>query len=139
MRRRVIPDGDQIRDIGGAIREHLTLHFPEGEEARRYNVLQKLTYLVVVAVLLPVMVLAGLAMSPAMDAAFPLLTQVFGGRQSTRSVHFIVANLLVLFVIVHVVLVLVSGFWNNMRGMITGWFTIKAEPSQAGESSGEAR
>ena len=139
LRRRVIPDGDQIRDIGGAIREHLTLHFPEGEEARRYNVLQKLTYLVVVAVLLPVMVLAGLAMSPAMDAAFPLLTQVFGGRQSARSVHFIVANLLVLFVIVHVVLVLVSGFWNNMRGMITGWFTIKAGPPRAEVTSGAAR
>jgi thiosulfate reductase cytochrome b subunit len=139
LRRRVIPDGDQIRDIGGSIREHLTLHFPEGEEARRYNVLQKLTYLVVVALLLPVMVLAGLAMSPAMDAAFPLLTQVFGGRQSARSVHFIVANLLVLFVIVHVVLVLVSGFWNNMRGMITGWFSIKAGPTRANDISGAVR
>ncbi|MGU3538273.1 cytochrome b/b6 domain-containing protein [Methylobacterium sp. A54F] len=125
LRQRVIPDGDQIRDIGGSIREHITLHFPEGEEAKRYNVLQKLTYLVVVAILLPVMVLAGLAMSPAMDAAVPFLTEVFGGRQSARSIHFIVANLLVLFVIVHVLLVLVSGFWNNMRGMVTGWFAIE--------------
>ncbi|GJE62684.1 cytochrome b/b6 domain-containing protein [Methylobacterium trifolii] len=132
LRRRLIPDGDQIRDLGGSIREHLTLHFPEGEEAKRYNVLQKLTYLVVVLVLLPVMVLAGLAMSPGMDAAWPWLTEIFGGRQSARSVHFIVANLLVLFVIVHVLLVLVSGFWNNMRGMVTGWFSLGSGPRRDG-------
>nr|WP_238302357.1 cytochrome b/b6 domain-containing protein [Methylobacterium gregans] len=124
LRRRLIPDGDQIRDIGGSVREHMRLRFPEGEEAKRYNVLQKLTYLVVVLLLLPVMVLAGLAMSPGMDAAWPWLTTLFGGRQSARSVHFIAANLLVLFVIVHVLLVLVSGFWNNMRGMVTGWFSL---------------
>ncbi|MDR7037198.1 thiosulfate reductase cytochrome b subunit [Methylobacterium sp. BE186] len=138
LRRRLIPDGDQIRDIGGSIREHLTLHFPEGEEARRYNVLQKLTYLVVVLILLPVMVLAGLAMSPGLDAAFPFLTEVFGGRQSARSVHFIVANLLVLFVIIHVLLVLLSGFWNNMRGMVTGWFAIRRMPGETIEA-GERR
>ena len=127
LRRRVIPDGDQVRDIGGSVREHLTLHFPKGEEAKRYNVLQKLTYLAVIAGLLPAMVLAGLAMSPGMDAAWPWLVDVFGGRQSARTIHFIVANLLVLFVIVHVVLVLVSGFWNNMRGMVTGWFAIEQD------------
>nr|WP_144759454.1 cytochrome b/b6 domain-containing protein [Methylobacterium dankookense] len=127
LRRRLIPDRDQIRDIGGSVREHVRLRFPEGEEARRYNVLQKLTYLVVVLLLLPVMILAGLAMSPAMDAAWPWLTTLFGGRQSARSVHFIAANLLVLFVIVHVLLVLVSGFWNNMRGMVTGWFSLGTE------------
>lgn len=125
LRRRLIPEGDQIRGFGASIREHLALRFPKDEEARRYNVLQKLTYLVVVAVLLPLMVLAGLAMSPGLDAAFPLLPALFGGRQSARSVHFVVANLLVLFVIVHVVLVLVSGVFNNMRGMITGWFAIE--------------
>lgn len=127
LRRRVIPDGDQIRDFAGSVREHLTLHFPKGEEAKRYNVLQKLTYLAVIAGLLPMMVLAGLAMSPGMDAAWPWLVDVFGGRQSARTIHFIVANLLVLFVIVHVVLVLVSGFWNNMRGMVTGWFAIEKD------------
>lgn len=127
LRRRLIPERDQIRDIGGSVREHVRLRFPEGEDARRYNVLQKLTYLVVVLLLLPVMILAGLAMSPAMDAAWPWLTTLFGGRQSARSVHFIAANLLVLFVIVHVLLVLVSGFWNNMRGMVTGWFSLGTE------------
>ena len=127
LRARVIPTGRQIRDIGGSIVEHLTLRFPRGEEAKRYNVLQKLTYLDVIVVLLPVQVLTGLAMSPAMNAAAPFLLDLFGGRQSARSLHFIAANLLVLFVIVHVVLVLVSGFWNNMRGMLTGWFVIERE------------
>lgn len=131
LRRRLIPDGDQIRDFGGSVKEHLLLRFPEGTEAKRYNVIQKLTYLVVLFVLLPVQVLAGLAMSPAMDAAFPFLLTLFDGRQSARTVHFIVAALLVLFVVVHVALVLLSGFWNNMRGMLTGWFVIerKVEPA----------
>ncbi|MCJ2127242.1 cytochrome b/b6 domain-containing protein [Methylobacterium sp. J-077] len=124
LRRRLIPDGDQISDFGGSVKEHLLLRFPEGEEAKRYNVIQKLTYLVVVLGLLPAMVLAGLAMSPGVDAAWPWLTELFGGRQSARSIHFIAAWLLVLFVVVHVVLVLVSGFVNNMRGMLTGWFSL---------------
>ncbi len=127
LRRRLIPDGDQIRHLGASIKEHLLLRFPEGEEARRYNAIQKLTYLAVVLGLLPAMVLAGLAMSPGVDAAWPWLTQVFGGRQSARSVHFIAAGLIVLFVVVHVALVLVSGVFNNMRGMITGWFSLGQE------------
>ncbi len=124
LRRRLIPDGDQIRDFGGSVKEHLLLRFPEGTEAKRYNVIQKLTYLVLVLGLLPAMVLAGLAMSPGMDAAWPWLTELFGGRQSARSVHFIAAGLIVLFVVVHVLLVVVSGLVNNMRGMITGWFSL---------------
>ncbi|MDP4003703.1 cytochrome b/b6 domain-containing protein [Methylobacterium sp. NEAU K] len=124
LRRRLIPDGDQIRDFGGSVKEHLLLRFPEGEEAKRYNVIQKLTYLVVVLGLLPAMVLAGLAMSPGVDAAWPWLPELFGGRQSARSVHFIAAGLIVLFVVVHVLLVVVSGLANNMRGMITGWFSL---------------
>ena len=120
------------------MREHLTLRFPQGDEAKRYNVIQKLTYLVVLFVLLPVQVLAGLAMSPAMDAAFPFLLTLFDGRQSARTVHFVVAALLVLFVVVHVALVLLSGFRNNMRGMLTGWFVIerKVEPAPV---TGETR
>ena len=134
LRRRLIPERDQIRDFGGSVKEHLLLKFPEGEEAKRYNVIQKLTYLGVVLVLLPAMVLAGLAMSPGVDAAWPWLPELFGGRQSARTVHFIAAGLLVLFVVVHLALVLVSGVVNNLRGMITGWFSIgKARP--AGEEA----
>lgn len=134
LRRRLFPEGDQIRDFGGSVKEHLLLKFPEGEEAKRYNVIQKLTYLGVVLILLPAMVLAGLAMSPGVDAAWPWLPELFGGRQSARTVHFIAAGLLVLFVVVHLALVLVSGVVNNLRGMITGWFSIgKVRP--AGEEA----
>ena len=124
LRARLIPSRDQWRGFGSAIREHLTLRFPQGLEAKRYNVLQKLTYLVVILVLLPVQVLAGLTMSPGVTAAVPWLLDVFGGRQSARTVHFVVANLLVLFVVVHVAMVVLSGLWNNMHGMVTGWFMI---------------
>ncbi|KAB1071222.1 cytochrome b/b6 domain-containing protein [Methylobacterium planeticum] len=139
LRFRVIPSRDQIRQFGASIREHLTLRFPQGDEAKRYNVIQKLAYLVVLLVLLPVQVLAGLAMSPAMNAAFPFLLTLFDGRQSARTVHFVLAALLVLFVIVHVVLVLLSGFWNNMRGMLTGWFVIerRVEPLPSQGSTGK--
>lgn len=136
LRKRVIPEGDQIRGFGASIREHLTLKFPEGEEAKRYNVLQKLTYLIVILALLPLMVLTGLSMSPGVNAAVPFLVEVFGGRQSARTVHFIVANLLILFVIVHVLLVLVSGVWNNMRAMVTGWYVLERTRTT---SSGDAR
>lgn len=125
LRRRLIPSRHQIRHFGSSIREHLLLRFPQGDEAKRYNVIQKLTYLAVIGLLLPVQVAAGLAMSPAMDAVFPFLLTVFGGRQSARTIHFVVANLLVVFVVVHVSMVVLSGFWNNMRSMVTGWFVIE--------------
>lgn len=124
LRFRLIPTRHQLRHFAASVREHLTLRFPQGDEAKRYNVIQKLTYLLVIAMLLPLQVLAGLAMSPAMNAVAPFLLDLFGGRQSARTVHFVIAGLLVLFVVVHVALVLLSGFWNNMRGMLTGWFVI---------------
>ena len=138
LRFRLIPSRDQIRDFGGSVREHLTLRFPEGDEAKRYNVIQKLTYLVVIGLLLPAQILAGLAMSPAMNASFPFLLTMFGGRQSARTIHFVVANLLVIFVVVHVAMVVLSGFWNNMRGMVTGWFVIERKVRPADARDGEA-
>jgi thiosulfate reductase cytochrome b subunit len=107
--------------------DHAKLHFPKGEAARRYNVLQKLTYMGVAFVLLPLMVLTGLTMSPGMDSAFHILLDIFGGRPSARSLHFICASLLVAFVVVHVVMVLVSGVWNNLRSMITGKYAIDVD------------
>ena len=86
--------------------------------------LQKLTYLIVVLGLLPLQILAGLAMSPGMNAVAPWLLDLFGGRQSARTVHFTIASLLVLFVLVHLAMVVLCGPINNLRGMITGWFTI---------------
>ena len=89
------------------------LRFPRGKEARRYNVLQRLAYLLILFVVLPLLVLAGLAMSPGLDAAFPGLTTFFGGRQTPRTIHFVCAFLLTGFVVVHVLMVLLSGVWNN--------------------------
>jgi thiosulfate reductase cytochrome b subunit len=95
LRFRVIPQRDEVHRFGASVWEHLTLRFREGDESNRYNVIQKLTYAVVLFVLLPVQVLARLAMSPAMDAVFPFLLTLFDGRQSARTVHFVVAALLV--------------------------------------------
>jgi thiosulfate reductase cytochrome b subunit len=103
------------------------LRAPRGEASRRYNVLQKLAYLTVIFLLLPVMVLSGLTMSPAVTAALPGLLDLFGGRQSARTIHFLVADLLVLFVLVHVVEMLLAGAVNQMRAMITGRFVIKPQ------------
>ncbi len=125
LRRRLVPTGGELGHIGASIREHLTLHFPRGEA--RYNILQKLTYLVVVLGLLPLQILAGLAMSPGFDAFAPWLPEAFGGRQSARTVHFVIAALLVLFVFVHVAMVLLTGPINQLRGMVTGWFAVGAE------------
>lgn len=88
--------------------------------------LQKLAYLSVV-VAFPILVLAGLTMSPAMDSAFPWLLALFHGRQSARTVHFVLAACLVAFVVVHLVMVLVSGVFNNMRSMITGRYRIEED------------
>ncbi|WP_037082721.1 cytochrome b/b6 domain-containing protein [Neorhizobium vignae] len=113
------------RHLGREVLDHARLRFPEGEEARHYNALQKLTYLAVIVILLPLMVLTGLTMSPGVDAALPALVDVFGGRQSARTIHFITASALVIFVIVHVAMVVLSGTWNNIRSMITGRYAIQ--------------
>jgi thiosulfate reductase cytochrome b subunit len=128
LRRDLAPSGKELSHIGASIIEHAQLKFPKGEEAKRYNVLQKLSYLVVAFILLPLMLLTGLAMSPGMDAAFPLLLDVLGGRQSARTIHFIMASGIVIFFAVHVFMVLVSGLWNNLRSMITGRYAI--EPAE---------
>lgn len=105
-------------------RAHARLDFPTGEAARHYNTLQKLAYLAVLALLLPAMVLSGLAMSPSMDATLPWIVDLFGGRQSARSVHFIAAWLIVGFVLVHLVMVLLAGPLNAVRAMITGRYRL---------------
>jgi thiosulfate reductase cytochrome b subunit len=127
LRRDLLASGRELRHIGRSLWEHLRLHFPRGKEAEHYNVLQKLAYLGVIFVVLPVLILAGLAMSPRLDAGFPFLPALFGGRQSARTVHFICAFALVAFTLVHVAMVLVSGVWNNLRSMITGYYVIHDE------------
>jgi thiosulfate reductase cytochrome b subunit len=124
FRRDLLPSITDLQRIGHSIREHLRLHFPKGEEAKRYNVLQKLAYLGVICVLCPLIVLAGLAMSPQLDAGYPWLLWIFGGRQSARTIHFLCAFSLLAFVVAHLLMVVASGIWNNLRSMITGWYDI---------------
>jgi thiosulfate reductase cytochrome b subunit len=129
FRRDLAPVADQLRwrHVLADVWDHVRLRAPRGAADRRYNVLQKLAYLAVVFLLLPVMVLSGLTMSPAVTAAVPGLFDLFGGRQSARTIHFLVANLLVLFVLVHVAEVLVAGVFNRMRSMITGRYAIRPQ------------
>lgn len=127
LRRDLVPRNAELapRHLWREIVDHARLRFPKGEQARRYNVLQKLSYAGVALVLLPLMVLTGLTMSPGMNAAAPFLLDLFGGRQSARTIHFISAALVVLFVLVHLAMVLLSGVWNNLRSMITGRYAIQ--------------
>ena len=127
LRGDLLPSRQDLHRIGHSIWQHLRLCFPKGAEARHYNVLQKLTYLVVMTVLCPLIVLAGLAMSPQLDAGYPWLLQLFGGRQSARTIHFVCAFSLLAFVVIHLVMVVVSGLWNNIRSMVTGWYDIGEE------------
>lgn len=90
-----------------------------------YNPLQKLTYNVVVFVFFPLLILTGLTLSPGVDAAVPWLTAAFGGRQFARLWHFTLMVLLLGYFATHMVLVLSTGFLNNMRSMISGWYVLK--------------
>jgi len=133
IRRDMLPTRDQLepRHIAHEVITHAQLKFPKGEAARHYNVIQKFTYLAVIVVLLPGMVLTGLSMSPGFNATVPWLIDLFGGRQSARTIHFLCASLIVAFIVVHLVLVLVSGVWNNLRSMITGKYAIEVEGDRA--------
>lgn len=126
LRRDLLPRGGELSPghLWQEVKDHARLRFPTGEAARHYNVLQKLAYVGVLILLIPTMVLSGLTMSPAMDAAWPWLLDLFGGRQSARSVHFITAMLLVLFVLVHLAMVVLSGPFNELRSMVTGWYRL---------------
>ncbi|MEO8715365.1 MAG: cytochrome b/b6 domain-containing protein, partial [Acetobacteraceae bacterium] len=126
--RDLLPSRHDLGHIGRSVWDHARLRFPKGEAARRYNVLQKLSYLIVVFGLGPLMVLAGMTMSPWLDASFPWLLDLFGGRQSARTIHFITAFVFLAFVIVHLSMVLLSGVWNNTRSMITGRYAIEETP-----------
>ena len=128
VRRDLAPSADELRTIGSSIKDHVRFKHPTGVAATRYNVLQKLTYLIVIFVLLPLIVLMGMAMSPGLDALLTGWVDLFGGRQSARTIHFVVAWLLVAFVLIHVFEVIISGLFNHMRSMITGYYRVPADP-----------
>jgi thiosulfate reductase cytochrome b subunit len=127
VQRELKPTREDWRGIWRSTKDHLRLRHPRGEAARRYNVLQKLSYLFLIFGLFPLVLVTGLAMSPWLNSILPGWVDLLGGRQSARTLHFIVAWILVLFVLIHVFQVVVGGFWNNLRSMITGRYRISPE------------
>ncbi len=130
LARDLVPTATDVKGIGASIKDHLRFRHPSGEAAKRYNVLQKLAYLIVIFVLLPLVILMGLAMSPMFDALFAGWVDLFGGRQAARTIHFVAAWLLVAFVLIHVFEVIISGLWNNLRSMITGRYRVSTQMRQ---------
>ena len=120
---------DEVRPahIWRDVKDHARLRFPKGAAALRYNVLQKASYIGVIFVLIPLMIGTGLTMSPNMDAAWGWLLDLFGGRQSARSLHFLAAWGLVAFFVVHIAMVILAGPVNEVRSMITGRWRIEGE------------
>lgn len=124
LARDLTPTGADWRSIGRSILDHIRFRHAMGDDSKHYNILQKLAYLSVIFILLPLVILMGFAMSPGLDALVPGWVDLFGGRQSARTIHFIVAWLLVAFVLVHVFEVIITGLWNNLRSMITGRYRV---------------
>jgi len=122
--RDLFPFPKDLRGFGRAVLDHLLFRHPAGKEATRYNVLQKIAYTGVVFVLGPLIVLTGLTMSPRMDAAFPGLLTLLGGRQSARTIHFIVCFAFVGYTAAHLFMVAVTGLWNNLRSMVIGRYRV---------------
>ena len=118
---------------------HAQFDFHNHDDPAAYNTLQKLSYVVTIFVLIPLMILTGLAMSPAMDAAWPWLLDIFGGRQSARSIHFIAAAGLVGFIIIHLALVILAGPVGEVMSMITGRWKLPEAPAAARPNRGARR
>lgn len=125
LSRDLVPTRNDLRGVGRSLRDHLLLRHPGGAAALHYNVLQKLAYVFVIFILGPLVVLTGLAMSPWLNAVFPWVPELFGGRQAARTVHFISAIAFMAFIFIHVLMVVLTGVWNNLRSMITGWYSVR--------------
>ena len=125
------------RHVWQDVKDHARLRFPTGAAALDYNVLQKLSYAVVLFVFLPGIILTGMMMSPGLNAAFPWMLDLMGGRQSARSLHFLFAFALLGFFFVHVAMVVLAGPINEVRSMIDGRFRVPGRRDAAGEEASE--
>lgn len=106
--------------IAATISDHLSWKKTASDEAWTYNVVQRMTYLIVIFLLFPAIVWTGLAMSPALMSVYPFMVTVLGGHQSARTLHFVFSSLLLLFLIVHIAMVFLVGFRSHVMAMITG-------------------
>ncbi len=129
FRKNLLPAGQDRswRAVYRSVSNHLSLRRPDAGEAWSYNLLQRLSYLLVIFVLFPLVIWTGLAMSPAIASAFPFTVTAFGGQQSARTIHFFVSIALTLFLLVHVAMIVFAGFGNRMRAMLTGRLPEHAE------------
>jgi thiosulfate reductase cytochrome b subunit len=131
--RDLAPRPSDIRNLPRDIADHARLRF---HHVRGYNTLQKLAYGAVLFVLLPLMILTGLAMSPTMNAALPLLPEILGGRQTARTIHFVVMLLLVGFFVIHMLMIIAAGPLNELRSIVTGWY--RTDPPADNRPEGSA-
>ncbi|QDX26931.1 DUF4405 domain-containing protein [Sphingomonas suaedae] len=123
------------RHLWQEVKDHARLRFPTGKAALSYNVIQKMTYIAVLFVLFPLMIVSGLSMSPGFNAVMHWPMDLVGGRASMRSIHFVTAGLIALFIVVHLLLVLLAGPYNEIRSMITGWFKVPHESDPQEEAA----
>ena len=131
IQRDLWPTAADLRSIPRSVWAHLRNIHPKGEEAKHYNVLQKLAYLGLIATVIA-MVATGLTLSPGIDAAAPWLLDLFGGRQSARTLHFVFASAIVLFIVVHVAEVFLAGPLHELRSILTGRYHVPPDcPSKA--------
>ena len=107
--------------IMGVVSDHLRWKRPSADAASTYNVVQQLTYLAVVFAIFPAILWTGMAMSFGVTSVFPILATALGGHQSARTLHFVLVTLLLLFLVVHIIMLCLAGFWSNVRAMITGY------------------
>jgi thiosulfate reductase cytochrome b subunit len=117
--RQLAPTVSDLRNLPGDMADHARGRFRHG---RNYSPLQKLAYASVLFVLFPLIVLSGLTMSPAMNAAWPWLVDLFGERQTARTVHFLAMAFLVAFFIIHIAMMVLAGPFNELRSIVTGWY-----------------
>ena len=129
LRKDLLPGRTDLswRAFSATITNHLRFKRPAEEEAWSYNLLQRLTYLLVIFVLFPLVIWTGLAMSPAVASAFPSAVSTLGGQQSARTIHFFVSVFLFLFLLVHIMMICLAGVWNRMSAMITGRISLNKE------------
>jgi len=120
--RRIVPtSGIVLTQAWNTFVQYATFHLPpEPNGFYGYNALQQLAYFAVVLIFGPLSILTGIAMSPALTNRFPWYPRLFGGRQSARSIHFILLLGYIAFIAVHVTLVVLTGFARNMNHIVLG-------------------
>jgi thiosulfate reductase cytochrome b subunit len=130
--RKMFPSRDELtaKHLKTELNDHLRFRTPKGDAARHYSAFQKISYLLVLFILFPFMFVSGLAQMPAFTAISPELIDLFGGRQTARTLHVVGTLLLVLFVVVHVIEVFVAGAVNQIRSMITGNYELQLEEDE---------